>query len=102
MNRYRYTLTVPVLDNDAHSLAHVHEHIRTHLLAKFGGYTSVDGMGGWLSPDGKPYAEAVRVYTVDTVLYSEEAIRYLALRVRRMAKQDAIYVTFDRIEVDLI
>ena len=64
----------------------------------FKGYTATQGNGGWINDAGDLIEEPVTVITVacdDKVadgMTSNDALRWIALRVGRIAAQDCVYV----------
>lgn len=99
----RYTLTVPLEDNDGQPIPDVHEYVRGLLAADFPAWTEVDGSGHWVGPAHIPYLEPVRVYIIDAGGANDhDELRAIATYVRRAARQDAVYLTRQPIETELI
>lgn len=71
----RLTLTVPLSLNDGAPVTETElTAVERELCDIAGGFTFADGIGGWLSPDGVLYREAVRVYTLDVSGSDEERL----------------------------
>jgi len=69
-----------------------------------GGFTAVQGTGGWIAPDGSLVVEPVTVFDVslaDDASYSSDhgvgAIRQLASNIARDLRQDCVYLAIDGI-----
>ena len=64
----------------------------------FGGYTATQAQGGWINDAGELIEEPVTVITVacgpnaGVGMTSNEVLRWIALRVGRIAAQDCVYV----------
>ena len=65
----------------------------------FGGYTATQAQGGWINDAGELIEEPVTVITIaceanlaTNAMTINEALRWIALRVGRIAAQDCIYV----------
>ena len=64
----------------------------------FGGYTATQAQGGWINDAGELIEEPVTIITVacgDKAadgMTGNEALRWIALRVGRIAAQDCVYV----------
>ena len=62
----------------------------------FGGYTATQAQGGWINDAGELIEEPVTVITVacgpNAGVDGDEALRWIALRVGRIAAQDCVYV----------
>ncbi len=102
---HRYTLTVPLRDNDGDSLAFLHSGVSGRLAREFGGLTVLrDAVGVWSAPDAaNPGREPVKVYIVDTAREDALALlQRLAASIARFAGQDAVYLTRQPIETFLV
>ncbi len=94
----RYTLTVPMLDNDGRPLD-VHGFVRATIRADYGCFSAFAGEGYW---DGEHAGdESVVVYVVDS-RRPIHALHALARYVAREAAQDAVYVTAQPITTFLV
>lgn len=104
----RYTLTVPKNDNDGNSLADLHEIVQDN-LGRFEGFSSWEGVGYW----GGEHAgsEPVIYYVIDVgeqtpvgAVFEHPlmTLRSIALYVKVAGKQDAVYLTRQSIDVELI
>lgn len=104
MSAHRYTLTVPVYDNNGASLLTLHDEVRARLAGAFGAYTEHRAYGAW--PSEHPGHEPNRVYTVDVQERGDAivstALYGLAQYVARDARQDAVYLTRQLIETWLV
>ena len=102
--RVRYTLHVPVLDNDAHPLGPLHAHVARILAREFHGFTRLDGAGFWPGAQASPDSEAVTLYVVDAddSARTLATLHALARHVRDVAEQDAVYLTRQAIETWLV
>ena len=62
----------------------------------FGDYTATQAQGGWINDAGELIEEPVTVITVacgpNAGVDCDEALRWIALRVGRIAAQDCVYV----------
>ena len=64
----------------------------------FGGYTATQAQGGWINDAGELIEEPVTVLTIaghsnaGVGMTINEALRWIALRVGRIAAQDCVYV----------
>lgn len=103
----RYTLTVPLIGNDGHSLSFIHRQVRKELSDNFEGFSSWEGIGYW----GGEHAgsEPVVYYVIDVPDESRAIspnalwiLRNLALYVKTAGAQDAVYLTRQSIDVELI
>lgn len=93
----RYTLTLPLNDNEGHTLESVHRQLRYMLALYHGGFTATPAGGGWFNPEtGSIKEEPVLVYTVDVADPPGEVhgqLVRLAEAVKELASQDAVYLT---------
>ncbi len=102
---YRYTLTVPVNDNDGSSLAILHKGIARRLARDYHGFTTLQGPGAWHDPElaRNVGREDVILYIIDTDnTLALEDLTNLARAIRRAAAQDAVYLTRQPIETWLV
>ena len=101
----RYTLHVPKRENGwPHKpfSALRFELVEDELVEIAGGFTTVDGFGGW-DGDGLSYREPVRLYHIDTDdPEAERRLLSLAERVARQFKQEAVYLTRQEIQTYLV
>lgn len=97
---YRYTLTVPTIDNDGRPLTEVHENVRLSLERRFPGFTAHDGTGYW----GGEHAghEPVTVYVIDAGADDLDHLRAIARYVKYVGQQDAVYLTRQTIDTWLV
>lgn len=105
MTQARYTLHVPLQRNDGTAVTDEEfAAIERDLLGIAGGFTSTDGVGGWLSPNGKVYREPVRIYAVDVTAtdWAHQRILSLADFVGIALEQEAVYVTRSPIAADAV
>lgn len=108
----RYTLTAPITDNDGRTLPILpigrdHERYqdfaRRIVADRFGGYTEQVARGYWTSSDGcETFSEEVIVFTIDAFPDDWTDVMKLAARIKEYADQDAVYVTRQTIERELI
>lgn len=101
----RHTLTVPLtLNNGSPTPRAELRRIERQLASRFGGWTSVDGRGGWRDPDnGTTYAEAVRRFEIDTAdPGAAEGLESLAATIARRLEQEAVYLTEQPITTTLV
>lgn len=95
----RYTLHVPLATNDGRHLGDLHHELEDRLLAVFGGFTVVYARGGYRS-DALTITEDMALYSVDTGSPSAlGALRQCAVWIKRVAEQDAVYLTRQAIDV---
>src|ERR1044071_7370605 len=101
----RYTLYVPHHNNAGAPIPHVHTAVREELSHEFGGFTIIDALGEW-----RGNTEPITLYVVDTPTYDAwstardpyQVLSALARRVRWQADQEAVYLTRQEIETELI
>lgn len=99
----RYTLHVPLKDNEGGPIDGVHRAVRCALarLTDSGGYSTLRAHGVW-----RGVMEPVRLYIIDVPDEDAEVARRdlqkLARRVKADAQQAAVYLTERRITVHLI
>lgn len=89
-------INLPTFDNAGVHLDAVHAELHRDLCDVFGGFTVTDGRGAWVD-NGKLYFEAVKVYQIayEPGAANELAIRNIAVRIGRRAKQVAIFYAID-------
>jgi hypothetical protein len=99
----RYSLTLPMRDNNGADLTAQHKRACTRLLAHFGAFTAHSAEGAWSGVD-REYTEPVVVYTVDAPDDSESFARLHALAtcMRAACRQEAIYLTRQPVETWLV
>jgi len=95
-------LILPLLDNGGHDLFEVHRDLQFHLLARWGGYTSVEAVGGWKNAHDKLFKERVVVYSIAMPLGDVVKLRALAAFFARRAKQESVMIVTPNGDVDFI
>jgi hypothetical protein len=92
---FRYSITVPVADNDNIPREDIHAWMTSELSARFGGWSQVDIVGGWY-PEGaaNPCTERSIRYEV---LTDDDGLTFtfaaLAAHVAAEMAQDAVLMT---------
>ncbi len=101
---HRYTLTVPTHDNTGDDLDIVHAGVSRKLAREFDGFTVLTGEGAWHAVGAlNPGREAVKDYVIDTSHDGAlETLTRLARSIRRVAGQDAVYLTRQTVETWLV
>jgi hypothetical protein len=84
-------IILPVNGNDGEPLLQVHVALRKALVQEFGGFTAVDGAGGWVNADGVLVSEPVTVYDVAGDYPMNYALRSIAAEFATLAGQDCVY-----------
>lgn len=88
-----FKLVLPLVDNRGKCVAHAHCMLARALVDTCGGYTAIDGVGGWRD-NGRDMHEAVRVYHVASDNAARDSAPLLAALIRAgfMAGQEAVYM----------
>ena len=98
----RYALHVPLLDNEGRDLAELHADVRALLGEHFPGFTELPSEGAWLAGEHVCH-EPLRIYVVDSDdVDAHEVIRKVGRKVKTEAQQDAVYLTAQAIQTELI
>lgn len=90
-------IVFPQIDNDGTSLKRLQNRFEEKIVMKFGGFTLVEGQGGWRSPhSSKTYLEPVWFYdiAVEDCKESELELLKLATWLKKEARQEAIYLRY--------
>lgn len=88
---YRYSITLPVHDNDGVWVDAAHDQLRAALLNVAGGFTVQDSQGAWRDGDAE-YSDSSRIYTVTTDTDCDGDIMDAALNAALAATQECVYV----------
>jgi hypothetical protein len=86
-----YLVVLPMpLNRDDHDAVHMFEDA---VIERYGGYTKVNGFGGWRDPQGRMVRESVWRYEIAAAGESEpdNFLSELLARVGRMMGQDAMF-----------
>ena len=97
-------IILPLSDNDGEALETVHDSLTEKLADIFGGFTRHNGIGGWRSPNGAMYREAVALYDVacEPSLDNLFKLRQLAQWLKGAARQQAIYLRMPTGHVEFV
>lgn len=102
----RYTLHVPVADNDGRGLSALHAYVRDRLVSAYGGETHIMARGGYRGAREMYAAESMTLYVVDDIGSPDDpcepALLALAEYVKREAAQEAVYLTRHAIDVWIV
>jgi regulation of enolase protein 1 (concanavalin A-like superfamily) len=93
----RFSITLPRRDNDGVSVEDAHAWTRRELSLSCGGVTVSLADGTWID-NGRTYADASRVYSVDVAesdgdAFYADVIEPTARHACALARQECIYVT---------
>lgn len=98
-------IILPERDNDGESLEGVHAQLRKQLAEKFGGYTALKTVGGWIDQrSGKLFEEIGTTYQIgmaDTGANSA-TLRHIAYNIGIMARQLAVAIVLPSGEFEII
>ena len=96
-------IIIPLRDNDGADNAPVIERAVGTFCAAFGGATAWDATGYWVNPEGKLYAEPVRVIVsaATDAAKAKNALSSLARDVLDLTDQEAVFTSVDG-EADII
>ena len=99
----RYSITIPIHYNSGAPVPRpIFQEIEQELDQVVGGWTRLDGYGGWSGSDSY-YREPIALYFVDTAdPTASEALLALARRTAEALRQEAVYVTRQEIETYLV
>ena len=106
----RFTLYVPLETNSGNPLTDLHEDVARALVNNFGGFTEIRARGAWQGQYVYSYEDVI-LYVVDVTesrdtpnaCYRAEAkLRQLAKLVKEEAAQEAVYLTRQPIQVEVI
>jgi hypothetical protein len=97
-------ITVPVNDNDGHSLAAVSEAAQMQLAHAFNGVTTIAACGKWIDAKGKIFAEPVTqlITAYEPAPRNDAILRGIARDIGREAKQFAVYVRYASGDVEIL
>jgi hypothetical protein len=92
---------------DAVTIAQTFQHIRREFCKICGGYTEVDGQGGWVDAEGNLIVDQVTVFTGAVLeehktAIADPALQGLAMYVRERLKQDCVYIRYSTGKVELV
>lgn len=98
----RYTLHVPELLNDGTPVPdRTFDEVEQYILSVSDGYTLIHAAGGWRADTGVVTTEPVRLYVIDA--YVElTSLRHFARMLAQRLSQEAIYLTTQTVEVELV
>lgn len=85
-------LILPLLGNDGRDLFDSHLQVQTILLETWGGYTSIEAIGGWRNGHGKLFKEHVVVYEIAMPQDDSPKLRKLAQIIAAAAKQESVMI----------
>lgn len=90
-------INLPVNDNSGNSLLDIHSRMSDALLAAFGGFTALSGLGAWKSPSGTTFSEPVIIYqiAVNGTAFDYELTREIAMHFAEKANQEAVFIVLD-------
>lgn len=88
-------IIIPLRDNDGADNASVIERAVGTFCAAFGGATAWDATGYWVNPEGKLYAEPVRVIVsaATDVAAAKQELAALARDVLDLTDQEAVFIS---------
>lgn len=89
---------IPLNDNDGKSLRSLIEAFERVVLGAYGGFTSHNASGAWMSPEGKVYAEPMLRYVVAFDVEDKKLADFwldIARLSAKVMRQECIYVTLD-------
>lgn len=90
-------IVFPQTDNDGLSLKSLQNKFEEKLVIKFGGFTMMQGQGGWRSPhSNKTFLEPVWFYdvAVEDCKEIESELFKLATWLKKEARQETIYLRY--------
>ena len=100
----RYSLTIPTHYNDGQPIPRpILYALEEELVEIGGGFTASAATGAWASPSGAVVREPVTVYAVDSEQeLALPALEALAERTATALGQEAIYLTRQELDVQLV
>lgn len=101
MPHYKGEIVVPT-PNDSGAEEVVLASIEHRLVDEFDGYSRYDGTGGWESENGvveEPHVRLTATGESDTI---EEVFREEARRVKRELGEDAVFIQFTPVTMELV
>lgn len=97
-------INLPILDNNGNHLWEVNGQLKRMLSNHFGGYTKLQGTGGWKDAKGQVIQEEVYVYQVamhDTPSNCE-TLRQIAMHIGTIAEQQAMFIMLPSGQVEIV
>lgn len=96
-------IILPEADNKGEPLLFQHQKLKSHLLSRWGGFTSTAGSGGWLRErDNTIVAEPVQIYSVAMERADVTHFRELARQVARDAGQECVMIVTPNGDVEFV